>query len=75
MGGRDGAPRTADRAWRLAEELAALMDEAERAEASTSRRRLPDAADPAFAAHWARTLAFLRIVTDALAATVWPSRA
>ena len=29
--GRNGAPRTADRAWPLAAELAALMDEAERA--------------------------------------------
>ncbi|MGA9869413.1 MAG: double-strand break repair protein AddB, partial [Acetobacteraceae bacterium] len=63
MGGSDGAPRTADRAWRLAEELAALMDEAER-EGIDLAATLPDAADPAFALHWARTLAFLRIVTD-----------
>ncbi len=28
MNGAGGAPRTADRAWRLAEELASLMDEA-----------------------------------------------
>jgi ATP-dependent helicase/nuclease subunit B len=64
--GHDGAPRTADRAWMLAAELAHLMDEAERAEIDLAAR-LPDAADPAFAAHWARTLQFLRIVTDA-----WP---
>ncbi|MEO9189097.1 MAG: double-strand break repair protein AddB [Acetobacteraceae bacterium] len=63
MGGRDGAPRTADRAWRLAEELAVLMDEAERAGIDLATT-LPDAADPAFAQHWARTLAFLRIVTE-----------
>jgi ATP-dependent helicase/nuclease subunit B len=62
MQGRDGAPRTADRAWRLAEELAALMDEAERAEIDLGAR-LPEAADPEFAQHWAQTLAFLRIVT------------
>ncbi len=67
MGGRDGAPVTADRAWRLAGELAGLMDEAERAEIDLTAR-LPDAADPEFAAHWARTLDFLRIVTVA-----WPA--
>jgi ATP-dependent helicase/nuclease subunit B len=66
MGGADGAPRTADRAWSLAAELAALMDEAERAEIDLSAR-LPEAADPAYAAHWARTLEFLHIVTRA-----WP---
>ncbi len=62
MGGSAGAPRTADRAWRLAEELASLMDEAERAEIDLAAR-LPDAADPEFARHWAQTLSFLRIVT------------
>ena len=67
MGGADGAPRTADRAWSLAGELAALMDEAERAEIDLAER-LPEAADPAFAAHWARTLQFLHIVTRA-----WPA--
>ncbi len=66
MGGEDGAPRTADRAWRLAAELARLMDEAERAEIDLAAR-LPDATEPEFAAHWARTLEFLRIVTAA-----WP---
>lgn len=67
MGGRDGAPRSADRAWRLAGELAALMDEAERAEIDLATR-LPDAADPAYAAHWRQTLQFLHLVTDA-----WPA--
>jgi ATP-dependent helicase/nuclease subunit B len=67
MRGDGGAPTSADRAWRLAVELAALMDEAERAEIDL-RRTLPDAADPAFAEHWAKTLEFLRIVTEA-----WPA--
>ena len=62
MNGADGAPRTADRAWLLAIELAALIDEADRAEIDLAVN-LPDAADPAFAAHWARTLEFLHIVT------------
>ncbi len=51
-----------EQAWRLAGELAALMDEAERAEVNLAR--LPDAADPEFAAHWQRTLQFLAIVTE-----------
>jgi ATP-dependent helicase/nuclease subunit B len=67
MNGRDGAPRQADRAWLLAEELANLMDEAERAEIDLGRR-LPDAADPSFAMHWSATLEFLHIVTAA-----WPA--
>ena len=67
MNGAGGAPRTADRAWLLADELAKLMDEADRAEIDLAAR-LPDAADPAFAAHWSRTLEFLRIVTHA-----WPA--
>ena len=66
MNGANGAPRTADRAWPLAAELAALMDEAERAEVDLASR-LPEAADPAFAAHWAQTLEFLHIVTRS-----WP---
>ena len=53
---------TSDRAWRLAEELAALMDEAERSEIDLASS-LPDATDPEFARHWAQTLSFLRIVT------------
>jgi ATP-dependent helicase/nuclease subunit B len=67
MNGAGGAPRTADRAWMLAAELASLMDEADRAEIDLADR-LPDAADPQFAAHWARTLEFLHIVTHA-----WPA--
>ncbi|WP_428535283.1 double-strand break repair protein AddB [Rhodopila sp.] len=65
--GDGGAPRSADRAWLLAGELAALMDEAERAEIDLAVR-LPDAADPEYAAHWARTLKFLHIVTG-----IWPT--
>jgi ATP-dependent helicase/nuclease subunit B len=67
LDGAGGAPRTADQAWTLARELATLMDEADRAEVDLAAR-LPDAADPAYAAHWARTLEFLRIVTHA-----WPA--
>jgi ATP-dependent helicase/nuclease subunit B len=67
MKGAGGTPRTADRAWILAGELATLMDEADRAEIDLAAR-LPDAADPSFAAHWARTLEFLHIVTHA-----WPA--
>jgi ATP-dependent helicase/nuclease subunit B len=62
MRGANGAPRTADRAWPLAAELAALMDEAERAEIDLAER-LPDAVDPDYASHWAQTLEFLHIVT------------
>jgi ATP-dependent helicase/nuclease subunit B len=67
MQGANGAPRTADRAWPLAAELAALMDEAERAGVNLAER-LPDAADDRFAAHWAATLKFLAIVTAS-----WPA--
>jgi ATP-dependent helicase/nuclease subunit B len=66
MRGDNGAPRTADRAWALAGELAALMDEAEREEVDLATT-LPNAADPAYAAHWAQTLNFLHIVTR-----TWP---
>ena len=62
MKGKGGAPRTADRAWLLARELASLMDEAERAGIDLADR-LPDAADPEYAGHWAQTLEFLHIVT------------
>jgi ATP-dependent helicase/nuclease subunit B len=67
MKGEGGAPRTADRAWLLARELTSLMDEAERAGIDLAER-LPDAADPEYAAHWAQTLKFLHIVTD-----IWPA--
>ena len=66
MAGANGAPTGADAAWKLAVELARLMDEAERAEINLAER-LPDAADADFAAHWNATLQFLRIVTHA-----WP---
>jgi ATP-dependent helicase/nuclease subunit B len=66
MDGRNGAPRGIEGAWRLADELAALMDEAERAEIDLARR-LPDAADAAYAEHWGKTLQFLAIVT-----ATWP---
>jgi ATP-dependent helicase/nuclease subunit B len=65
--GEGGAPQTADRAWKLARELASLMDEAERAGIDLAAR-LPDAADPEYAAHWAQTLKFLHIVTG-----IWPA--
>ncbi len=60
--GADGAPRSADGAWRLAAELALLMDEAERSEISLADR-LGDAAGGDHAEHWNRTVAFLAIVT------------
>jgi ATP-dependent helicase/nuclease subunit B len=66
MQGANGAPRTAEGAWRLAIELAALMDEAERAEIDLARA-LPHAADAAYAEHWGKTLEFLHIVT-----AMWP---
>ncbi len=66
LDGRFGAPATADGAWPLAAELAALMDEAERAEVDLPAV-LPTLAAEDFAAHWGITLDFLRIVTAA-----WP---
>ncbi|MBV9814022.1 MAG: PD-(D/E)XK nuclease family protein, partial [Acetobacteraceae bacterium] len=56
----------ADRAWQLARELAALMDEADRSECDLASR-LPEAADAAHAEHWQITLRFLEIVTG-----TWP---
>jgi ATP-dependent helicase/nuclease subunit B len=61
-----GGVRTADRAWMLAEALAGLMDEAERAGVDLARG-LSQAADGAYAEHWNVTLDFLQIVTRA-----WP---
>ncbi len=60
--GENGAPRSADGAWRLAAELAVLMDEAERSQISLADR-LGDAAGPDHAEHWNRTVDFLAIVT------------
>lgn len=55
----------ADHAFRLAGELATLLDEIAREEADPAR--LAEAADAAHAVHWQRTLKFLEIVT-----TAWP---
>lgn len=57
----------ADRAWRLARELALLMDQAERAELDLPEA-LARAAEAEHAAHWQVTLDFLNIVTRA-----WPA--
>ncbi len=62
----EGGVPTADRAWMLAQELAGLMDEAERMELDLPGA-LDRAADTEHAAHWQRTLQFLAIVTRA-----WP---
>ena len=66
LDGRFGAPATADHAWPLAVELAALMDEAERAEIDLAKV-LPELVAADYAEHWGITLDFLRIVTRA-----WP---
>ena len=66
MQGANGAPTAADAAWKLAAELARLMDEAERAEVDL-HDRLPDATAGEFAEHWNTTLTFLEIVTR-----LWP---
>ena len=70
----DGAGRplrrprfSADRAWPLAAELAALMDEAERAEIDLATI-LPGLAAEDYAEHWQMTLEFMTIVTQA-----WPA--
>ena len=65
--GADGAPTAADSAWRLAEELASLVDEAHRAEVDLSDT-LPRAVAEDFALHWGRVLRFLKIVTAS-----WPA--
>lgn len=66
LDGASGAPRSAERAWPLAVELAALMDEAER-EGVDLAAALPRATEGQFARHWQQTLEFLAIVTSA-----WP---
>ena len=58
---------SADRAWKLARELAVLMDQAERAELDL-RTALERAAEAEHATHWQVTLEFLTIVTHA-----WPA--
>jgi ATP-dependent helicase/nuclease subunit B len=67
LDGRFGAPDSADRAWPLAAELAALMDEAERAEIDLATV-LPGLAAEDYAQHWQMTLEFMSIVTRA-----WPA--
>ena len=67
IGGKHGAPTQADRAWVLAEELAALLDEAARAEIDLAAA-LPGAVGEDFATHWKVTLGFLTVVTQA-----WPA--
>ena len=66
LDGKFGAPGTADQAWPLAVELAALMDEAERAEIDLPEV-LPTLVGETYASHWGITLDFLRIVSRA-----WP---
>lgn len=67
MGGAHGAPTVADRAWSLAAELVALLDEAARAEIDLAAS-LPGAVHGELAAHWKVTLRFLQIVT-----VQWPA--
>ncbi|MBV8914530.1 MAG: double-strand break repair protein AddB, partial [Acetobacteraceae bacterium] len=67
LDGAYGAPSTADGAWRLARELADLLDEAHWAEVDLGEK-LPAAAEAGYAEHWARTINFLEIVTKA-----WPA--
>lgn len=62
-----GGVARADQAWKLAGELARLMDEAERAEIEDFPTALEKVADGALAQHWDITLRFLDIVTR-----VWP---
>ncbi|MCQ8279763.1 double-strand break repair protein AddB [Acetobacteraceae bacterium KSS8] len=61
-----GTAPTLDQAWGLAQALADLMDEAERAGCDLAAT-LPDAAEEQ-AEHWQLTLRFLRIVTE-----IWPT--
>ena len=67
-GGRDGAPRTLDRAWPLAVELARLLDEAAREDVPLADALRTLALPTELASHWEITLDFLRIVTEA-----WPA--
>jgi ATP-dependent helicase/nuclease subunit B len=64
---RMGGGGRADQTWALARELARLMDDAERAEVPDLHAALRGLADGAMAEHWATTLEFLDIVTQA-----WP---
>ncbi len=64
--GRNGAPQRLHAAWRLAGELAALLDEADAAEIDLPAA-LPGVVAADLASHWQTTLEFLEIVTQA-----WP---
>jgi ATP-dependent helicase/nuclease subunit B len=66
LNGRNGAPRRLHAAWRLAGELAALLDEADAAEIDLPAA-LPGVVAADLASHWQTTLQFLEIVTLA-----WP---
>ncbi len=58
-----GGARTLERAWGLAADLAALLDDAERAEVPLAEA-LARAVDGSEAEHWQRTVRFLEIVTE-----------
>jgi len=66
MGGAHGAPTRPDQAWRLAADLAALLDDLAREEVAPDAlgRIVPEA----LARHWQQTLRFLHIVTH-----TWPA--
>ncbi len=66
MNGAGGTPQKPHAAWILAGELAALLDEADYAELDLAAV-LPDLVEGELAAHWQKTLTFLRIITHA-----WP---
>ncbi len=68
MNGANGAPRKLPGAWRLAGDLAALLDEADEAEIDLAET-LPNVVAAELAEHWQTTLKFLEIVTR-----VWPAR-
>ncbi len=67
MQGEGGAPQKPHTAWMLAAELASLLDEADYAEVDLAEA-LPKLVEGELAAHWQKTLLFLRIVTHA-----WPA--
>jgi ATP-dependent helicase/nuclease subunit B len=65
--GKNGAPTKLGLAWRLAADLAALLDEADRVEINLGDA-LRHLVTGDLASHWQITLEFLEIVTDA-----WPA--
>lgn len=58
----EGAPRKLAAAWRLAADLAALLDEADEAEIDLAET-LPNVVAAELASHWQTTLEFLAIIT------------